>query len=253
MTVDLRGRVAIVTGAGQGIGRGIALALATAGASVVVAGRTRSKLDDTVAAITVRGGTGVAVTCDVQRLEQIRACIGEVVDRYGRLDILVNNAQAIRYAGFNDSTDDDLQEAWESGPLATFRFMRLSYPHLRETRGVVINLGSSATLLHDTAFYGPYTAAKAAIEALTRSAACEWGPDGIRALVIDPAAETAMTAGWKQRDPDGYNEAVGKVPLRRFGDCEHDIGGPVAWLASDDAGYLTGTTIMLDGGGAFLR
>jgi NAD(P)-dependent dehydrogenase (short-subunit alcohol dehydrogenase family) len=250
---DLQGKVAIVTGAGQGIGRGIALALAGAGAAVVVAGRTEAKLVGVAGEITERGARALPVVVDVGDPAAIAACLERTRAELGGLDVLVNNAQSIRYAFLLDSTDDDFAEAWTSGPLATFRFMRAAQPLLKERRGVIVNMGSSATLMHDGGFYGVYTAAKAAIEALTRTAAVEWGADGIRALLVNPAAESPMVAAMKERDPARYAELVGRVPLGRFGDAEVDIGRAVAWLVSDEAGYLTGTTIMLDGGQMFLR
>jgi NAD(P)-dependent dehydrogenase (short-subunit alcohol dehydrogenase family) len=253
MSVDLGGRVALVTGAGQGIGRGIALALADAGAAVTLVGRTESKVAGVAAEIVARGGRALAVAADVGEPADIARSLERTRAELGGLDILVNNAQSIRYAFLLDSTDDDLAEAWTSGPLATFRFMRAAHPLLKERRGVIVNMGSSATLMHDGGFYGVYTAAKAAIEALTRTAAVEWGVDGIRALLVNPAAESPMVAAMKERDPARYAELVGRVPLGRFGDAEVDIGRAVAWLVSSDAGYITGTTIMLDGGQMFLR
>ena len=197
---DLAGRVAIVTGASQGIGRGIALAFADAGASIVAAARSVQKLDETCAEVAARGGNAIPVECNVQDAGDVEACIARTVEEFGGIDLVVNNAQNIRYLFMMDSSDEDIADAWESGPLATFRFMRLAYPYLKEREGVVVNVGSNSTLLPNTSRYGPYNAAKRAIEALTRTAADEWRSDGISVFLIHPTAESAMTMNWKARD-----------------------------------------------------
>src|SRR5262249_49685965 len=151
---------------------------------------------------------------------------------------------------------DELADAgWRSGPLATLRFMRLAYPHLKVRGGVIINVGSGAQLLSgsDFASFGVYAATKDAIMALTRAAAVEWGPEGIRAVLIMPSAWSPGLESFKQSSPERYAEAVKRKPLGRYGDPEVDIGRPVAWLCSEEAGYVTGMTMMLDGGAGYLR
>jgi len=249
----LKDRVAIVTGGGQGLGRGIALARATQGAMVALMGRTQATLDETHAEIVARGGRAITVQGDVREASDIERCVAGTVEQFGGLDILVNNAQTYRHALLMDATDDDMESTWSSGPLATFRFMRAAYPHLRERRGVIVNLGSGTQLMHDGAFYGVYVAAKNAISALSRTAAVEWGGDGIRVLVVMPAAETDGVKAFRARDPERYADMVSRVPLGRFGDSEHDVGRTIAWMVSDEASYMTGCTIMLDGGQMLLR
>jgi NAD(P)-dependent dehydrogenase (short-subunit alcohol dehydrogenase family) len=251
--VDLSGKVAIVTGGGQGIGRGIAIALAEAHASVVVMGRTSSKLENVCSEIRDRGSHGIPIVGDVRNPQDILTCTAEVTQRFGRLDILVNNAQTIHHAFLLDTNDDDMEDTYRSGPLAVFRFMRAAHPLLKENGGTIVNLGSSTTLMYDNAFYGTYSAAKAAIEALTRTAAVEWGNDDIRCILILPSAETAMIEAMKVRDPDRYAQMVKRTPLGRFGDPISDIGRAVSWLVSPDAGFITGSTIMLDGGQMTMR
>jgi NAD(P)-dependent dehydrogenase (short-subunit alcohol dehydrogenase family) len=250
---DLHGRVAIVTGAGQGIGRGVTLALAAAGAAVVAAGRTASTLEETCTEVRSRGPAALPVVCDVRRLADIERCVARTVDEFGRLDILVNNAQTYRHALLLDATEEDMQATWASGPLAVFRSMRVAYPHLKQRRGVIVNFGSGAQLMHDGRLYSVYAAAKSAIESLTRYAAVEWGADGIRVVLVMPAARSAGVEAFERRDPARYQEMLGRIPAGRFGDAELDIGRPVAWLVSDEAGYITGSTIMLDGGQMFVR
>jgi meso-butanediol dehydrogenase / (S,S)-butanediol dehydrogenase / diacetyl reductase len=244
----LAGRVAIVTGASQGIGRGIALAFADAGASIVAAARSVEKLAETCADVEARGGKAIPIACDVQDPAQIEACVARAVEAFGGIDIVVNNAQNIRYLVMLDSSDQDMADAWESGPLATFRFMRLAYPYLKERQGVIVNVGSSSTHLPNTSRYGTYNAAKRAIEALTRTAADEWGSDGVRAFMIHPTAESAMTMNWKAREPEKYAAAVAAMPGGRLGDPELDIGRPLVWLVQH-ASQFSGKTIHLSAGG----
>ena len=254
MTADLRDRVAIVTGGGRSLGRGIALALASAGATVVVSGRTQETLDGACAEIRARGGHALPVRADVRDLADTERLVAEAVERTGRLDILVNNAQTYRHALLLEATEDDMETTWSSGPLAVFRLMRAAHPHLAASgHGVIVNFGSGTQLMHDGKLYGVYSAAKSAIESLTRYAAVEWGADGIRVLMVMPAAETDGTRAFRDRDPERYAEMVGRVPVGRFGDPEHDVGVAIAWLVSDEARYLTGSTVMLDGGQMFTR
>lgn len=249
----LTGKVAIVTGSGQGVGKGIALALASEGAAIVVAGKTESKLHDTCREVEQRGVRALPVLCEVGKPEQIDACVAKTLEAFGRIDILVNNAQSVPLGKLNDVSEKAFEAGWRTGPLATFRFMRACYPHLKASRGVVVNLASGSGFRPDPIGYGAYAAVKEATRTLSRAAACEWGPDGIRVLVIVPLAMSPGMVMWTEMVPDEATAFMQTVPLRRGGDCEKDIGRAVAMLCSDDAGYITGTTIMLDGGQAYLR
>ncbi len=246
----LEGKVALVTGGGQGVGQGIALALAAEGAHVAVAGRTLATLEQTCEQITQRGGRAVAVTCDVMDAGDIERCVSEVVDAFGGLNILVNNAQIVPLGRILEVTDEEFGKGLDSGPVATLRLMRACYPHLKGD-GAVINLASSAAVRWDASGYGHYAATKEAIRALSRGAACEWGPDGIRVNVIAPHALSPGLRGWMEACPEEAAAFVRSIPLGRVGDCEDDIGRTVAFLVSDHARYLTGATIPLDGGQAY--
>jgi NAD(P)-dependent dehydrogenase (short-subunit alcohol dehydrogenase family) len=249
----LSGQVALVTGAGQGVGQGIALALAAEGASVAVMGRTRAKLDDTVMQIEQRGARAIAIEGDVCRAEDVRRSVDTTVRELGGLQILVNNAQVVPLGRLLDVSDESFAAGWESGPLATHRFMRAAHPHLKERGGVIINLGTAAALRHDPVGYGCYGAVKEAIRTLTRAAAVEWGADGIRALNILPLAESPGFAGWRAARPDEYAAYCKEIPVGRVGDCEKDIGRVVAFLCSEEGSYVNGTSITVDGGRDFLR
>jgi len=251
--VGLEGKVAVVTGGGAGIGRGVGRALAARGAAVAVVGRRAAPLDEVCAEIRDAGGRAVAITADVGVAADVERFVATTVEQLGRLDVLVNNAQGYRHASLCDATDDDMDLVWRTGPLAAFRAMKTAYPHLKETGGLVVNFGSGTQFDPSETFHSTYNAAKGAIANLTRSAAVEWGPDGIRAILVVPAAESDQLAAFRDRDPAKYGEMMGRVPLGRFGDAEEDIGRPIAWLATDEARFLTGSIVMLDGGQMQLR
>jgi len=247
----LDGKVALVTGAGQGVGQGIAFALAAEGAAIAVSGRTASKLETTCKEIEKRGGKAIAVACNVKSEQELRSLVDEVVEKLGTIDILVNNAQEVPLGPLHGVSDELFTAGWESGPLATFRLMKLCYPHLKGG-GSIINLGSTAAKRWDMANYGCYAAVKEAIRSLTQAAACEWGVDGIRTNVILPHAKSPGLVDWIETNPAEAEEFFSTIPMRRVGECEEDIGRFVAMLCSDSAAYVNGQSIAIDGGQAHM-
>ena len=247
----LEGKVAIVTGAGQGVGQGIALALASKGAKVVCMGRTLEKVEETCRLIEKRGGVAHPVGGDVNSLADLERCVQEAVDTYGGIQILVNNAQQVPLGTLDDVTEEALEAGWTSGPLATFRMMKLCRPYLKGD-GCIINLGSTAARRWDASGYGAYAAVKEAIRAFTRGAASEWGADNIRANVVLPHAKSPALAWWTENRPEEAAAFVATIPLRRIGECEEDIGEVVAFLCSDAASYISGQSIAVDGGQAYM-
>jgi meso-butanediol dehydrogenase/(S,S)-butanediol dehydrogenase/diacetyl reductase len=248
---QLDGKIAVVTGAGQGVGQGIAFALSAEGATLAITGRTFSKLENTVKAIEERGGRAIAIACNVKSEESLVSMVNEVVEKLGTIDILVNNAQEVPLGPLNGVTEEAFTAGWESGPLATFRLMKLCYPHLKGG-GNIINLGSSAAKRWDMANYGCYAAVKEAIRSLTRAAACEWAGDGIRTNVILPHATSPALGGWIDANPEESEAFFSTIPMRRVGDCEEDIGRFVAMLCTDSSAYVNGQSIALDGGQAHM-
>jgi meso-butanediol dehydrogenase/(S,S)-butanediol dehydrogenase/diacetyl reductase len=248
----LDGKTALVTGGGQGVGRGIALALAAEGARIAIAGRTESKLLAVADEIRAHGVDAQTVVCEVKDIDSLAAMVDAVIGRFGTLDILVNNAQQPAMGTLLEMAEESFVDCWNSGPFATFRLMRLCYPYLRGS-GVIINLSSSSAVNPMPIGRGVYAAAKAAITTLTRTAAVEWGPDGIRAITIMPAAVGEQARRFQEEWPEAWARSQEAIPLRRLGDSETEIGRMVAVLCSDDASFVTGTTIALDGGQAYLR
>jgi len=247
----LTGKIALVTGAGQGVGQGIAFALAAEGAKISVTGRTLEKLESTCKEIENRGGEALSIVCDVKSLESLENCVKQTVDTLGGLNILVNNAQEVPIGTLHEVTDDMFEAGWQSGPLATLRLMKLCYPHLKGD-GSVINLASSAAKRWDMSGYGAYAAVKDAVRQLTRAAACYWGQDNIRTNVILPHAKSPGLKWWMDQNPEKSAEFLGGIPMRRVGECEEDIGRFVAMLCTEEARYVNGQSIGLDGGQAYL-
>ena len=248
---DLNGKVAIVTGAGQGVGLGIALALAAAGARVVLAGRTLEKVEKAASLVTGRGGEAHAIACNVKDPADLAALIDGALTAFGGLDILVNNAQEVPLGTLDEVTDAAFLAGFESGPLATFRLMKLARPHMAARGGgSIVNLASSAGVRWDMAGYGAYGATKQAIRALTRAGAAEWGREGIRVLTIAPHAESPGLKWWVENNPEEAEAFFRTIPLGRIGRLEEDIGRAVVALCGPDMAYLTGATIPLDGGQA---
>ncbi|MBY0401110.1 SDR family oxidoreductase [Myxococcota bacterium] len=247
----LDGKVALVTGAGQGVGQGIAFALAAEGAAVAVTGRTLSKVENTTKQIVERGGRAIAMACDVKSETALAATVKEVVRQLGGIQILVNNAQEVPLGPLHGVSDEQFTAGWESGPLATFRLMKLCHPYLKGD-GSIINLGSTSAMRWDMSNYGCYAAVKEAIRSLTRAAACEWGGDGIRTNAILPLATSPGLADWITDRPEESAAFLATVPMRYAGDCEQDIGRFVVQLCSAGSRYVNGQFIALDGGQAHL-
>ena len=247
---SLADKVALVTGAGQGIGRGIALAFAREGAAVAVVGRTPDKLVQTCGDIEAKGGRAKPFVCDVKNPAQIVDTVAAVAGTFGRIDVLVNNAQEMTFGPVLGTADAEFEAMFTSGPLAVLRLMRECHPHLKaHGAGAIINLASPIAFVAN-AGYGVYAAAKEAIRALTRTAAYEWGADGITVNAIAPIAASPNYETWAAANPEAAKGLIATIPLGRVGDCETDIGRAVVFLAGPDARYITGATIPLDGGQA---
>jgi NAD(P)-dependent dehydrogenase (short-subunit alcohol dehydrogenase family) len=241
------GKVIIVTGSGRGVGRGMALHLGRGGARIVVAEWKPHLRAEVCAELTDLGIENLGVACDIQEKDQIDAMVAQTVARFGRVDGLINNAQTFRpLAPIADVSEDDVDVFYRSGVKGTLWAMQAVHPHMREQGwGRIVNFASSMGITGGSGF-AAYNASKEAIRAITRTAAREWGADGIVVNAIAPAAATHHGEAGKQSE--GYRIFIENCPMKRQGDPELDIG-PLAWfLCSDACRYLTGHTFMADGG-----
>lgn len=247
----LKGKVALITGAGQGVGQGIALALASEGVDLLLAGRTLDKVEQTARLAMERGVRAVPVACNVKDAADLTKAVDTAVRDLGGVDILVNNAQEVPLGLLDDVSDEAFTAGFESGPLASFRLMKLVHPHMaKRGGGTIFNFASSAGIRWDMATYGCYGAVKQATRALTRAAASEWGKDNIRVLTIAPHAESPGLKGWIDHNPAEAEAFFRTIPLGRIGQLEEDIGRAIVALCGSDLSYLTGATVPLDGGQA---
>jgi len=244
--MQLQGKTAVVTGGARGVAKGVATAFVKAGASVLIVDRDEALGHATQAELAAHG-TVAFLPVDLMNRVALPGVVDHAVRRFGRLDVLVNAAQASQQLPVMQTTVEAMDLALGTGLWASLLLMQAAYPHLVASHGAVINFGSGAAIegMPTQASYG---AAKEAIRALSKVAASEWGPDGVRVNVICPFANSPGVAQWRQHFPDAYDAALAKIPLRRIGDCETDIGAAAVFLASDAAGYITGQTLMVDGG-----
>jgi NAD(P)-dependent dehydrogenase (short-subunit alcohol dehydrogenase family) len=253
-TNDLDGRVVLVTGASKGVGRGIALYLAARGAKLVLTARKTEGLQALAAEVEACGATCMTEALNVADRDGAFELVARTVDRFGRIDGLVANAQTFRpVMSLQDVTDRDLNTVFDTGPKGTLWGMQAVFPHMRaQGWGRIVTMGSNAALTGASG-YGPYSASKEAIRSLTRTAAREWGQYGIVVNCVCPVSVAhRMPPG---DDPDRaavYAATFASQPIARDGDAVEDIGPIVAFLLSDACRYLTGQTLMADGG-ALLR
>ncbi|MDE2403509.1 MAG: SDR family oxidoreductase [Sphingomonadales bacterium] len=243
----LEGKVAVVTGASGGIGAAIARVYAREGAAVVMSARRAEVLAGEAARIVATGGRAIAVTADVARKEDAQRTIAAAIEHFGRLDILVNNAQVTRQARIEDITDEGLNLTFGSGLFGTLYHMQAAFPHLKERGGSIVNFGTRQGIYGEPGD-GAYGANKEGIRALSRSAAREWGQFGIRVNVINPAALSPSAAKFFAENPERGQKYIDDISLRYFGDTEQDIAPVALFLASDDSRYVTGQTLNVDGG-----
>ncbi|MBV8463467.1 MAG: SDR family oxidoreductase, partial [Acidimicrobiales bacterium] len=198
------------------------------------------------------GVPALAAVCDVSDRHQVDAMVAATVEQFGRVDALVNNAQTFRpQAPLATVDEEDLDVFYESGVKGTLWGMQAVFPHMREAGwGRIVNVASAAGITGMPG-YGAYNASKEAIRALTRTAAREWGRDGIVVNCICPGAASKRGKDAAARDDDAHREFMRDHPIGRQGDPEDDIAPVILFLCSDACRYLTGQTLMVDGG-AFL-
>lgn len=245
----LNGNVTIITGGGKGIGFGLAQAFAEEGSNLVITGRTESRLLDAKKRLEDQYGIQVLpIVADGADEEAIKNVVNKAIETFGKINTLINNAQVSKSGTpLVQHTKEDFDLAIYSGLYAAFFYMRECFPYLKESKGSVINFASGAGLFGKLG-QASYAAAKEGIRGMSRVAAAEWGPDGVRVNVVCPLAMTESLQDWKEHYPDLFEKTIQGIPLGRFADPKDDIGRVCVFLASDDAHYVTGETITLQGG-----
>jgi NAD(P)-dependent dehydrogenase (short-subunit alcohol dehydrogenase family) len=240
----LAGQAAFVTGGGTGIGAGIAKALARQGARVGLVGRRQEKLDAVAAEIRAAGGEARAWSADVRQYAALEKAIGEAAASFGRLDILVNNAAGNFLAPAAQLSANGFKAVIDIDLGGTFNASRAAFEHLAKNRGCIVNISANQARV-PTPLQCHAGAAKAGIEKLTQDLALEWARSGVRVNALAPGPVEG-TEGVARLVPDGASLG-GQVPLGRFATID-EIAEVVLFLASRAAAYITGTTIVVDGG-----
>ncbi len=245
----LEGNVTIITGGGKGIGYGLAQAFAAEGSNLVITGRTESRLKAAKEKLEKEYNVQVLpATADGADENAIKNVVAKTIEHFGKIDTLINNAQVSKSGlPLVEHTKEDFDLAINSGLYAAFFYMRECFPYLKESKGSVINFASGAGLFGKLG-QSSYAAAKEGIRGMSRVAAAEWGPDGVRVNVVCPLAMTESLMEWKENYPELYAKTIQGIPLGHFADPKEDIGKVCVFLASDDASYVTGETITLQGG-----
>jgi NAD(P)-dependent dehydrogenase (short-subunit alcohol dehydrogenase family) len=245
VTGPLEGRTIVITGAGGGVGRGIAIACAMRGARVVVAS-PRENGEETVEIIRDRGGSAEWIRCDVT----VRADVEAAIARPDRIDAFVHNATSRRSSEPNQ-VEDVSEEVWSDHASVTLRASyscaQAALPKLRAASGTLILMTSPAGM-EGSRMLPAYGMVKGALRGFAKSLAREWGPLGVRVNLVSPLALTPAMENAIREDPPLAARLALRVPLGRLGDAETDIGAAVAFLAGPDAGYVTGQTLVVDGG-----
>lgn len=252
MTNRFTDRTALVTGAGSGIGRAVALALAAEGAHVVVAGRGRGPLDETVALIEGAGGKALAVTADVTRSADVQVLVDAAVDHFGSLDVAVNNAGVFRGGGIPvaDLPEEDWHAQLDINVTGVFLALRAEVRRMRTqpSGGTIVNIASTFGLHKRGSGATAYSATKAAVSVLTRGAALDHIADGVRINAVSPGATaTSMSMRPGETEAGRAERMRGETPLGRVS-AVAEVAAAVLYLASDDAASVVGTDLVVDGG-----
>jgi dehydrogenase/reductase SDR family protein 4 len=249
VSISLKGKVAVVTGGGRGIGKAIARRFAEAGASVVIASRKMDNLQATATELASLPGKVVPIACHVGRADQLENLVRETEARVGPIDILVNNsATNIGQGPALDVTDDMLDKMIEINIKSALRLIRLTVPRMieRNTGGSIINIASISGLKPQPGGL-LYSLTKAGLIMMTRSWAREFGPHGVRVNAIAPGLIQTDFSEYFWKDPAHRAEVESTQPIRRIGQPD-EIGCAAVYLASDEASFVTGQVIVIDGG-----
>ncbi|HWP17760.1 MAG TPA: glucose 1-dehydrogenase [Burkholderiaceae bacterium] len=244
----LKNRIALVTGGGSGIGRAAAIAYAREGAEVAVSGRRATEIEETARLITLEGGSAFAVPADLSVAEEVRRVVEAVVERFGRLDIAFNNAGVEgRFAPITELTEADLDHVLSVNLKGVWLSIKYEVEAMlaQGNGGVIVNT-SSFLAKGAVAGSSAYSASKGALEAMIRAVAIECGPKGIRINNVLPGAIDTPMFG--RLGGDAVRSALGAyTPLGRVGQPA-DVGDVAVWLSTDEARFVTGQSLLVDGG-----
>lgn len=246
MSLGMSGKVAIVTGGSSGIGRAAAIELARQGAKVVVAARRESEGEETVQQVKAAGGEGFFIKTDVTKAADIEALINQTLQAYSRLDCVFNNAGAGKAASLVELSEQGWDLELNVNLKAVWLSMKYEIPAmLKSGGGAIVNMASQGGGVIGVPNFASYTAAKGGVVALTRTAAMEYGAQGIRVNCVSPGL--ILTDLLAEVPQDTLQQMEASVPLKRGGKPE-EVAKAVVWLCSDDASYITGHNLVIDGG-----
>jgi NAD(P)-dependent dehydrogenase (short-subunit alcohol dehydrogenase family) len=245
----LKSRVAIVTGAAQGLGRAMAQALAEAGASIAIPDINGDGAKQAATELAELGGDTLAIACDVTDREQVSAMVDEVHEKLGGPDILVNNAGIVRWAPAEEMSWEDWNDVVRVNLDGVFLCCQAAARHmLAQEKGSIVNIASmSGFVVNHPQQQTSYNASKAAVVHLTKSLAAEWAPRGVRVNAMAPGYMNGPMAGPFLEQPEYYDNWIGRTPMGRPGEPE-ELGPAVVFLASDASSFMTGHTLVIDGG-----
>ena len=245
---NLKEKVAIVTGSSRGIGRSIAVQLAKAGARVVISSRKLAACEEVVQSIRDAGGEAMAIAANISDKAQVEALVTQTRAAWGGIDIMVCNAATNPYYGpMTGMSDEVFDKIMRNNVLSNAWLCNLAYPDMKAKKNGAIVIVSSIGGLHGSSVIGAYNISKAADMQLARNLAVEWGPDNIRVNCIAPGLIRTDFAKALHENPVLKAKVEGETPLRRIGEPD-DIGGIAVLLASAAGQYITGQTIVADGG-----
>ena len=252
MMRKLENKIAIITGGASGIGKGMAMAFVKEGATVAIVDLNEEIGHETIKELQTYQPKSMFIQANLAEHDKLAGIVQQVIDKFGKLDILVNNAHASKNMPFEQVTQQDFDLSFDTGFYPTYYLMQAALPYLKESKVKIINFASGAGINGD-ATQATYAAAKEAIRGISRVAANEFGPFGINVNLISPIANSPGVQKWAKEEPEYYQSMLSKIPLRRLGELEKDIGRAAVFLASEDSDYITGQTIMVDGGATKLR
>lgn len=245
----MEGKVVLVTGGGGGIARGVERAFAAEGANFILTDVFQGGMDTAKAELERDFGSEVlTVIANGSNEDDVEAAVRAGIEHFGKLNVLINNAQ-VAASGLMliEHSKEDFDLAINSGLYGTFFFMKHAFPYLKETHGSVINFASGAGI-NGNPGQSSYAAAKEGIRGLSRVAATEWGEYDINVNIVLPLVMTDKLAEWGKENPEMFEKNIKSIPLGRYGDAEKDVGRICVFLASEDAAYITGDTIFIQGG-----